>query len=366
MIEKLIIENFQSHNDSELLFHRGVNTIIGTSDHGKSSIFRALNLVCNNKPDGNHFVSHWLINDKGKPTGNTRCTLYVDGNTIERIKGKRNEYKLNGETLKAFQRDVPEEIAELLNLDKANIQHQSDNFFLLNLPSTKVAEELNKIVNLEIIDESVNNVNSKLREAKGKYKIAKESIEEYKEELTKFEDLQEREKDINYLFRIENEISHLYDNISTLTKCIFSLRSIQDEINNYDKIIQYETPVKNLIKDCDELIELQNKEFKLSSIVRKTKDTFRHLAKCRCLVEAQKPLENTNNLYSKLSEYNFVSDLSNLVSKIKNTKEQVKSINTEIKTLEQEYKETMPEICPVCHRPIDHEIHFNSGQSLSI
>ena len=366
MIEKLIIKNFQSHNDSELNFDEGVNTIIGTSDHGKSSIFRALNLICNNKPDGNHFVSHWLINEKGKPTGNTECILIVDDNTIERIKGKTNEYKLNGDILKAFQRDVPEEISKLLNLDKANIQHQSDNFFLLNLPSTKVAEELNKIVNLEIIDKSVNNVNAKLRESKAKYKVTRESIKEYEEELLKFKDLKEVEKELAYLFRIENEISHLYNNISTLTKCIFSLRSVQDEINNYEKIIQYENTIDNLINDCNELIELQNKEFKLSSIIHKTKNTLRHLAKCRCLVEAQEPLNKIEVMYSELSEYDFVKDLSTVVYKIRKTKEQIKSINNEIKLIEQEYKETMPEICPVCNRPIDHEVYFNSGQSLSI
>ena len=177
MIESIDLKNFQSHQNSHLDFCEGVNTIIGTSDSGKSSIYRAFNLVCNNKPEGNAFVSDWLMNDDFKLEGNTDCEIKFDDCQIRRVKGKVNEYYVDETLLTAFGKDVPEAVVEKHRLNSTNLQHQSDNFFLLNLPSSKVAEELNKIVNLEVIDKSVQNVNAKVRHLNQEYKISRENIE---------------------------------------------------------------------------------------------------------------------------------------------------------------------------------------------
>jgi exonuclease SbcC len=59
MIDSLSIQNFQSHEKTELEFDEGINIIIGQSDSGKSAILRALNWVVNNKPNGEAFKSNW-------------------------------------------------------------------------------------------------------------------------------------------------------------------------------------------------------------------------------------------------------------------------------------------------------------------
>ena len=45
MIKKIIMKNFESHENSEIEFSGGLNLIIGQSNQGKSSIVRALALV---------------------------------------------------------------------------------------------------------------------------------------------------------------------------------------------------------------------------------------------------------------------------------------------------------------------------------
>ena len=366
MFEKLILNDFQSHKNTEIAFSPGVNTIIGTSDHGKSSIFRALNLICNNKPEGSHFVSHWLTDEKGKIKGNTKCTLYVDDNVVERIKGKTNEYKLNGESLKAFQRDVPEEISNVLNLDKANIQHQSDNFFLLNIPSTKVAEELNKIVNLEIIDQSVSNVNAKLREVKSEYKVQKELISNYENNLKKFKGLKSCEKEIKKILYLDQKIKHISNTISNLNILIDEITNLKQVISKYSQLSRLEEKMLSIVNKASEIKLIENKSFELNKIIKKTKETFRHLAKCRCLVKLDNNLEIIISMYSEIQKMNHIPALTSIVSETKSVKKNIAKYNSEIILLEKQYKNMMPDICPLCNRPINHEIHTNSRQSLSV
>ena len=54
-IEKLEIENFQRHKSLKVDFCPGLNAIIGESDHGKSSLIRAIRWVLTNKPRGAQF-----------------------------------------------------------------------------------------------------------------------------------------------------------------------------------------------------------------------------------------------------------------------------------------------------------------------
>jgi DNA repair protein SbcC/Rad50 len=44
-INKVRIENFQSHEDTLMEFHKGLNVITGPSDHGKSAVMRAIKWV---------------------------------------------------------------------------------------------------------------------------------------------------------------------------------------------------------------------------------------------------------------------------------------------------------------------------------
>jgi AAA15 family ATPase/GTPase len=128
LIKSVRIRNFQSHKDSELIFNPGVNTIIGTSDQGKSSIFRALNFCITNKPDGTAFVSNWCKNKKGNINSNTDVSIQIDDDTVSRVKGKDNKYILNDKELTAFNKAVPDDVETVFGLTDINIQHQADDF----------------------------------------------------------------------------------------------------------------------------------------------------------------------------------------------------------------------------------------------
>lgn len=86
--QKLIIENFQSHEYTEIEFIPGLNVFVGPSDSGKSSILRALRWVLFNQPRGADFIR----------TGAKKCQVHLildDGTEIIRIRSKSvNRYIL--------------------------------------------------------------------------------------------------------------------------------------------------------------------------------------------------------------------------------------------------------------------------------
>lgn len=154
MLAKLHLKNFQSHRDTVIDFAPGVNTIAGLSDSGKSAIFRSLNWVINNKPSGADFTSH------GESSVEVALTL-DDGTEIIRRRTKSdNCYMMNGQEFRAFGQEVPEEIRRALNFADVNFHFQMDEPFLLGSGWSpgSVAQYLNKVARLDVIDNAVASV----------------------------------------------------------------------------------------------------------------------------------------------------------------------------------------------------------------
>jgi len=150
MLKALTLTNFQSHKTSLLTFSPGVNVVIGPTDVGKSALIRSLSWIVHNRPSGDQFISH------GEKE--VSATLEFDNVSITRSKGQKNSYKLDDMELVGFGQDVPAEVSAAINMNELNIQYQHDGPFLLGESAGAVARTLNKIVNLDKIDESLFNV----------------------------------------------------------------------------------------------------------------------------------------------------------------------------------------------------------------
>lgn len=55
-IKKVELNNFQSHDYTEMKFDRGLNVILGNSDVGKTAILRAIKWALYNEPKGDYFI----------------------------------------------------------------------------------------------------------------------------------------------------------------------------------------------------------------------------------------------------------------------------------------------------------------------
>ena len=176
MLEALQVRNFQCHSKLSIEFDEHVTTIIGPSDVGKSSVIRALRWACTNNPSGDAFIQD----------GKTRCgvRLKVDGKAVERMKGVgENDYKLSGKAYKSFGANVPEPIANFLNLSPVTWQGQHDSPFWLAETAGQVARELNAVVNLESIDVALQSVNKMVAKGRARQDVATERLRDTQERL---------------------------------------------------------------------------------------------------------------------------------------------------------------------------------------
>ena len=175
MFELLSIKNFQRHKRIDVPLSQ-ITTIIGETESGKSSIFRALRWLCLNLPRG---VSFKRI---GASAG-TEVTLIADGIEVDRLRGKTNEYRLEGESYVAFGKGVPDAISKLLAVDSVNFQGQLDQPYWLTESPGQVARNLNAIVDLDIVDASLTDVGKESRKAKAEVVFIKSRLTEAKAEM---------------------------------------------------------------------------------------------------------------------------------------------------------------------------------------
>lgn len=174
MIERLLVQNFQAHQRLRVDFDQRITTLVGSTDKGKSAIIRALRWVLTNQPAGDAFVRHG--------TKGALVQAVVDGHKIKRRRGTSiNAYELDGKELKAFGRGVPDVVERLANMPRICWQLQHDSAYWFGDSAGEVSRQLNQIVNLGIIDDTLTNVGRKYNAARAKVEAAEETLTEAKE-----------------------------------------------------------------------------------------------------------------------------------------------------------------------------------------
>lgn len=125
-LRRLLVENFQSHEHSEVIFGPGLNVVVGPSDFGKSALVRALRWLYYNEPRGANFIR----------VGARTCRVTVeldDGTRVTRLRSisgkKENQYILQrpGEEEQVYVdlRETPLEIMQALDVRKVQVDERN-------------------------------------------------------------------------------------------------------------------------------------------------------------------------------------------------------------------------------------------------
>ena len=174
MIAEVDIKNFQSHEMTHMEFARGINTLVGDSDQGKSAALRAILWAVTNTPLGSDYISDWTLDKKGKQSAKSMTSVnlaIVNDGRVDVMRVRTPEF--NGYSVydggdedtryEALRSDVPKEIETTLNLGAVNVQRQMDPPFLVaNTPGER-ARFINQLVNLTDIDAAQSEINSMSR-----------------------------------------------------------------------------------------------------------------------------------------------------------------------------------------------------------
>lgn len=322
MLEKVRIQNFQSHRDTTVEFIPGTNVIIGASDAGKSVIFRAIVWVITNRPLGDSFRSEW--------GGDTIVTLWTEeGDVIQRIRtATKNEYKINGKTLTAFGTEVPEQVTELLRLDSNNIQSQMDPAFLLAMTPGEAARMLNRAASIDDIDIATSGISKALSRYNSDLKYIQGTLEKDRERLKEYDSLPEIELLIQEAEELAANKANLIESIQSLKAYRQSLKETQLELakTNY---------VSKALEEVDKAIELNRRK----TLQQASFESLQRLSLRANLVEKElEDLESLPELSGKveLAEKNlkkYQIQLDNYVSFYK-LSSHVRRINSQLKETE--------------------------------
>lgn len=300
MIERLHLENFQCWEDVVLNFVPGVNVIAGPSDTGKSAIKRALVdwLICNDL-SGDGFKT------QGKDFVRTTCT--VDGVDVQRVRSaKNNSYLIDKKELKGFGIRVPDEIQKLFNMSEINWHNQLGEPFLLGQKPRGIALELNKMVNLDIIDSSLRCIGRTLWGEQSELKKVEKDISALEQELDDLKWVEEEEKQVAKVIKVWNSIQEINQDFNDITAAIQDLKYYDLKIEAVQPLVNAGPRVQNLKKQLQEVL-----------------GTGKELA-----------------------------ELQEAISKLERIDMQIAKAEQKVKTAETRYQKEMPDVCPLCKQPI--------------
>lgn len=352
MIKSLHIKNFQSHANTNLVLHPGVNVIIGESDTGKSAILRALSWLVRNKVDDKSFRSNW----GGKTDVEIR---FDDGNEVSRTQDKDNCYYLvnpNTETdeeYKAFRSDIPEDIVSALNMDVLNMSYQFDPPFLLADSPGEVAKTLNKIADLNDIDTSISNIRKMVlansREISGvEFQLGE--LEQHKKELSF---LPEMEKDVTELEQFLHKETQLCSQINVGHKLINAISKIEEELKELELFLAADKEVTKVSALVDREKLLTSHARGLESLIKAIETDSKDLEILNSFLLAEIEMKSALILIEKEFELSMqIKRFKLIINSIENYELKVRDSERFIAHLSNHLKSVMPEVCPLCDQEI--------------
>ena len=334
-LQQIDIEYFQNHQKSTLPLSDGVNCISGDSDNGKTAILRGEYLLINNRPSGYEYKP-W---NATKKTITTVRNTFDDGVVERRKSDKIDEYilTLNGQEPQVFSslnRQVPDEIRKFINLKDYNFQEQQDgngvkkSFFISESPSER-ARMLNDISGLGIIDSSLANVNSLIRENTAKQKQLDADIESLTVKINNISFVDEAETILVQVEEAFTENEHLGKVNTALQQYVEEATQVAEDIETLHSFLEAKNECVIVKKDIVELDKIEKQNVFLIEYAQEMQQTQETVAKCREKLKYTEELQRLKGLIAlyedeetkgvRLKE--FIKDFSEIEETISLTKD---------------------------------------------
>lgn len=276
MFKKLKIKNFQSHENSELKFSSGINIIVpedvnDPNDVGKTSIFRALQLLCTNRPSGGNYFP------KNKEKGKTEILVDLDNaeeiSLIKNIKDKEVKsaiYKIGSKKFEKFGASVPDQIVSALNISEINFQNQLELIspYLITSTPGEIAKTIAKTIKIEKSDQWISSLTSEINFTNKDVIRVKQEICDIKIDLKKYENIEEIVLFVARLEKIEIKIKKYEDSYDDLININTEFIELENWINENKGIA---TEAEKLFYEIEivfgEIVDLNEEKEKLEYLL---------------------------------------------------------------------------------------------------
>ena len=344
MLKKLVIENFQSHEKTELNLDAGVNVITGVSQSGKTAILRALYWLLHNRPSGDRIRCSFA---KGATTVMIET---VEGDRIWHVKDEKvNSYAINDSVFDKIGRDIPDMVQRALRVSELNVQKQLDEPFLVTSSAGEVAKTINRITRLEMVDnwvtdltQNINSINREKERLETEIEYSIEKIKSYRV-VVELQPLLDRGKAIA---EREEELGDLKSKINYL------IDDIQKTIRNRSRDLFLRDQFQTIIgkySDIQAEIDKRSERAKVArSALKAYRDTQRLKSASELIGKAVVVEEQKVSLGQKSK---IITDATNKHKVLVRLKEQsVWDLDT-LKKAMQDFK-----VCPTCLQPITQSV----------
>lgn len=332
MFTRIEIKNFQSHKDTVIDFDKGINSICGESDNGKTAVIRAIRWVIENRPLGTDKLNSFWNKDFKEEMS---VKLHTENGWVQRIRTKNlNGYTLFADgkekKLEAVGTDVPQEVKDFLKVSDINFQYQFDSPYLISMGGPEASKYLNNIIHLDSIDSMMSVAEGNKRSITSEQKVVDKDISDLEREIKNTEWIDEAEQ---LYHRVEK-----YDEV--IKNKTEELADIDDDIHDREslKIIDL-TESKKLVAEIEsvevpDVSELDDEIESYELLKGKTVD-----------------LSVQKDLVSRIEavEVPDVSELDEQIRSYELEKENILKLNRE----REELKKQLPTVCPYCGRPLE-------------
>jgi len=292
MLKTLKIKNFQSHKHTCLDFSEGLNVIVGESDKGKSAVLRALSMLVNNDFPGCKYFPNFM-GDKGKTVVEAifnDCKVKLEkriskGKTKKKVRLGR--YILNDiQKFESFGITIPDLVENSINIGQINFQKQHDHHYLVLDSPGNIGKEINKIIDIDLIDQWISSLNSEINENRRELRHIDAKSKNLEEKLKRYKRLDEFEIIIEEIEKITKKI----------TQCDKKLLLLEEYNKNQSELEKYKGRLKFAAQNIEEIKKYDYDIEELDYILEKCAEYKKNICK---LHESKKELESKILSYKK-------------------------------------------------------------------
>ncbi len=347
MIKSIRLQNFQSHKDTLIHFDDGINVITGQSDTGKSSVIRAVKWVTENRPLGDAIRSNFTTDD-------TVVTIEMDdGQTVSRTRGKStNNYTVNGLVFEAVGTSVPQEVTEAFNLQPINIQYQLDQPFLLSTGSGDVAQYINKIVRIDVIDRTISDINRKIKKTNTELSSTDTVLLDTETQLESYAGLEELETKIEAAEATTTELAATSKRLQGVQDLVLQIKDNKSCVHTKEDALRDLVPgLLACEKTKTDLTNLTKRRMALTSvieIIKKTEATKKIATKQLQTLGNLEPIIVTCRLAKEKAQTRVA--LQSQATELRTLHSRIRTLTIERDEADADYQKEIPDICPTCEQ----------------
>ncbi len=367
-IKSVRIQNFQNHQDTFFELKPGLNIFTGSSDNGKSAISRSLHLA---------FLDYFRKYDVREGQKNAKVTItFNNGDWYSRTKGDTNEieYQREGQQVvkhSRFSKNVPQDVTEFLGYIPKTLSgalplaNQEEKFFLITLSDEALPKEISRLLGIDDLEEAASLLGSEVNKISVDIKRVSGEIENLKEKLEPYEDLDEKIKNLNKFKTMIAEYEALEKEISEINDLCAEYQKIGKQYTDCKAEKEKSEALFQFLSDSIPVLEKQFNEISdgliLNENILKTREQFKitkekynifyEIAEGEIgtlisgCVNEHTILDEIINLDNDFNEISLDIDTKN--NAIQTQNEIIEDCDKNIKELEQYLKDNF-DVCDVC------------------